>query len=890
MSTEPPGKASTTSARRPSHAPSSDDLASLRRVARQQSALRRIAELVASGAPHAAVLEAVVNEAHRIFDVDHVVMLRYEDQHRAVVVAMSHGPLGLSVGAPSADNPGGLVRQVLQTGRPARLSAETDPGTPAVARLRDLGMTSGAAAPVMLHGRPWGVLTAMTRTGTVEPGLELALADFANLTATSIAAAQATDELRGIADEQAALRRVAELIARGASEHDVFHAVTAEAAALVGRRATTLVRETEPRTFTVLAAVDSPAAAGRTIKIPHDDEGVIAEVLRTGRAARVDDYTARSGPSIGLSDFAIGSSVAVPIVVDERTWGMLGITADEPIPVDTEQRLQEFAALVAAALTNSQARQRAEQLLQQQIALRQVAELAVRDVPAEQVLDTVATQASRLTGVDFSTLLRYEPDGSTEIVALDGAPAGVELGMCAPPGGNGATQLVWRTGRPARVDDLATVSTRWTKIADGAGYAASAAVPVFLQGGLWGALVVVGHEPLPTTTEEQLSDFADLTGIAISAAQARRELRALADEQAALRRVAELTARGAALDDVFGAVTHEASLLLDGPATALVRFNADGSCHVVASHASPAPVGLRIPPDPTAALTQVRDTGQPARTDTFTGTALQELANQLGVRAGLAVPVTVEQRVWGALTTSTSGPPPPDGTETRLMQFAELAAVAIAGAENRAALIASRARIVVAADEARHRIQRDVHDGAQQRLVHAIIALKLARDALGNAADPSDLVDEALANAERANRDLRNVVRGILPQALSHGLGAALRSLTDDLALPVTLDVRVPRLSPSVEATAYFLAAESLTNVAKHASATQVTVHAAVDSDHLTIEIADDGIGGADPASGTGLIGLLDRTDAAGGTLTIFSPNGGGTVVQATIPCNPPTP
>jgi signal transduction histidine kinase len=271
--------------------------------------------------------------------------------------------------------------------------------------------------------------------------------------------------------------------------------------------------------------------------------------------------------------------------------------------------------------------------------------------------------------------------------------------------------------------------------------------------------------------------------------------------------------------------------------------------------------------------------------DSFEGTALADLARALGVVAGVAVPVNVEGRVWGTLSTSSSGAPIPSGTEDRLAPFAELAAVAIANAENKAKLTASRARVVATADETRRRLQRDVHDSAQQRLVHTVITLRLARNAIAAGHGAVELVEEALRNAERANSELRDVVRGILPAALINGgLRAGLESLAGGLALPVDIRVPVPRLPTHIETTAYFIVAEALTNVTKHAQATRATVEVTLPADMLMIDVRDDGVGGADPARGTGLVGLFDRVEAADGTLTVTSPAGRGTTVHAELP------
>jgi signal transduction histidine kinase len=212
--------------------------------------------------------------------------------------------------------------------------------------------------------------------------------------------------------------------------------------------------------------------------------------------------------------------------------------------------------------------------------------------------------------------------------------------------------------------------------------------------------------------------------------------------------------------------------------------------------------------------------------------------------------------------------------------------VAIANAETQAKLTASRARVVATADETRRRLQRDVHDGAQQRLVHAVIALKMARNTVEVDSAASGFVEEALTNLERACRELRDIVHGILPRSLTHGgLRIGLESLVGGVTLPV--DVRVttpPRLPAAVETTAYFVVAESLTNAVKHSRARAVSVRVDLEEDTLVIEIRDDGVGGADATRGTGLTGLLDRVDAANGSLTIISAPGEGTAVHAELP------
>jgi signal transduction histidine kinase len=212
--------------------------------------------------------------------------------------------------------------------------------------------------------------------------------------------------------------------------------------------------------------------------------------------------------------------------------------------------------------------------------------------------------------------------------------------------------------------------------------------------------------------------------------------------------------------------------------------------------------------------------------------------------------------------------------------------MAIANADSRAELTASRARIVAAGDESRRRIERDLHDGAQQRLVHAVIALKLALRALSSGdADAGELVAEALVNAEAANSELRELAHGILPAALTRGgLRAGVEALLSRVSLPVSVEVSVERLPAGVEATAYFVISEALTNVVKHAHADRATVTAGVEGGQLRVEVRDDGVGGARGGDSTGLGGLEDRVSALGGRLVLESPPGGGTRVCALVP------
>lgn len=713
------------------------------------------------------------------------------------------------------------------------------------------------------------VLLGSARDEPFADDIEEGIAAFTQLVSTALANAQANDELLTLADQQAALRRVAELAARDAPVGEVLHVVAKEASVFVGVDFGMVLRYEDAQGGNqIVALYGAPDNFSVGMRAPGTGDGALHRVWRTGHPARVQDLGQMSGlwPTMALAH-GFTTSAGVPIVLRGALWGALIVVGGDEFPDRIEEQLTHFAELAGTAVSAADARQELRALADEQAALRRVAELTAHEASAEKVLEAVAAEASMLAGVDFTTLLRYEPDGSTVMVALDGAPEGITVGMRAPGTGDGAVQRVWRTGRPASIDNLAEMSGVWPQLAHRYGFKASVAVPIVIHGRLWGALVTLGRrEPFPRSIVGHVSNFADLAGAAVAAADARGELTLLADEQAAVRRVAELVARDTSLDQIFDAVAVETSSLLGNLDSSLLRYD-DDRCVVVASCNGP------------------ERPGQPVLIDSAVVPRIV-LANPDAGR--VAVPVTVEGQVWGALTVTSPNPPLPADLEDRLNPFAELAAVAIVNADNKSKLTASRARVVATADETRRRVQRDVHDGAQQRLVHTIIALKLARDAVLAGQPPIDLLEEALSNAERASKELRDIVRGILPASLTRGgLRSGLESLLADLALPVTLRVSVPRLSARIETTAYFIVAEAMTNVVKHARAGGAAVDVTVRTGTLVVEVSDDGVGGADPQRGSGSTGLLDRVEAGNGTLTVTSRPGAGTTVLATLPLEP---
>jgi len=378
----------------------------------------------------------------------------------------------------------------------------------------------------------------------------------------------------------------------------------------------------------------------------------------------------------------------------------------------------------------------------------------------------------------------------------------------------------------------------------------------------------------------------------------RREqdkLGVLAQLQAALRRVATLVARGVDPSDVFSAVTTELARCLGVRYSALWCYQSDGTATLLAAlNEDPGltkmSVGDRISLEGDSISSMVLRTGRAARIDSFESAPGSAAARfrELGLRGAVGAPIVVGGRVWGAAVVGSSRPEPlPPDTEARVGDFADLVATAIANAQAHSELTASRARIVAAGDEARRRFERDLHDGAQQRLISLGLALRMAEAAVPPELHPlkkqmSDIVDGLVGVSE----EVREISRGIHPAILSKGgLGSALKALARRSAVPVELSLGVDeRLPESLEVAAYYVVAEALTNVAKHARASQVDVRIKTDDANLSLSIDDDGIGGADVGKGSGLTGLVDRVEALGGTMEICSDAGRGTSLIVTIP------
>ena len=529
-------------------------------------------------------------------------------------------------------------------------------------------------------------------------------------------------------------------------------------------------------------------------------------------------------------------------------------------------------------------------------ALHRVATLVAEGVQPHDLFAVVAEEVSRVVDVSAVSIVRYELDGTaSECANFSRGERLFPVGVRWSVEGTNILRLIRDSAAAARIDDYAGLKGEMAAIIRSTGIRATVGVPIVVAGRLWGTIVVSTTEPdpLPEDTASRLADFTELLATAIENAEPREALERLVDEQAALRRVATLVAHGVRPDEIFAAVSDEVGRLVGTDSAAVVRFDDDAPGIVfvgVASNMSDAfPLGARWVFEDGMASAEVYRTGRSARGGARDWSTVEgpvgETHHRLGIVSTVASPIVVEGRRWGAMTVQSQEPLPLD-TEERLEKFTELVATAIANADSKSELAASRRRIVAASDEARRRIERDLHDGTQQRLVTLMLQLAAVREA----APTGEVLIAELSRVEcelaSALDELREMSRGIHPSILSEGgLGPALRALARRSTIPVALDVTTKRrLAEPIEAAAYFVASEALANATKHAQASQIDVSLAPRDGVLLLSIRDDGVGGADSGQGSGLVGLHDRVEALGGRIRIESPPGAGTLLVVALP------
>ena len=538
-------------------------------------------------------------------------------------------------------------------------------------------------------------------------------------------------------------------------------------------------------------------------------------------------------------------------------------------------------------------------LLAEQAALKRVAVTVATETAAERVFDVVTEEVARLLGADAANLVRFGPNLDEGLIVGKWSEPGVQIpgaGTIVAIEDGSALTRVARTGAPARqaTDDPgvpAELHGRLTAL----GVTSLVAAPIVVSGHIWGAVVVslTGELRFPANAEERLGQFAALVAVALANAQAREELATLAEEQAALSRVAVAVATQEHPERLFNAVSEEIGRLFGARAAATMRYVEDADeAEIVGGWERDgrfeAPLGVRLPFQG-GAIARVRHTGETARIDLENEPPdVQEHMVAADVSSAVAAPIVVSGRLWGATSISISGPDRfPADVEARLEKFTNLVAVALANAEAHEQLTASRARIVQAGDAERRRLERNLHDGAQQRFVSLALGLRLAQSQL--TADPgaaAGLLARAGEELALGLEELRELARGIHPAVLTdRGLAAAVEALAARATLPVELNsLPSERLPEPIEAAAYYVVSESLANVAKYAAASQAQVDLARDDGLLVVEVSDDGVGGADPGEGSGLRGLTDRVEALGGRLQVSSERGRGTTVRAELP------
>jgi signal transduction histidine kinase/CHASE3 domain sensor protein len=571
--------------------------------------------------------------------------------------------------------------------------------------------------------------------------------------------------------------------------------------------------------------------------------------------------------------------------------GDLGARTPETGPGEVGA-LERTLNVMAGSLERS--RDELADLAAEQAALRRVATAVARGAPPPEAFSAVAGELGQLLGASITKLLRYDPDGTATVVGGWSEPGiHIPIGTRLTVAGEGVAVSVLRTGRSARVERFDGPPGSIAACFRDVGAHSGVGSPIDVGGRLWGVAIAASAtpEPLPANSEDRLVGFTELVATAIANAQAREELQRVAEEQAALRRVATLVARAAPRAALFAAVAEEVGRVLDADLTGMSRYDADGAFTVVARWSRTgegAPFGQRHPVEGGTVMRLVLDTHRPARVDRHEEQAERGGTKPHRVGSAVGAPISVAGRLWGVMfVVSTGDDPPPPGTEERLADFTELVATAIANAEAQSELTASRARIVATADETRRRIERDLHDGAQQRLVSLALQLQGAR-----ATVPPELGDlqaelaEIAAGMTDVLDDLRELARGLHPAILAEGgLGPALRTLARRSIVPVELNVRTEgRLPKPVEVGAYYVVSEALTNAAKHARATSVAVEVETVDDLLRVCVRDDGVGGADFSRGSGLVGLKDRVQALGGRISVESAPNAGTVLRAELP------
>jgi signal transduction histidine kinase len=691
-----------------------------------------------------------------------------------------------------------------------------------------------------------------------------------------------------LAEQLTALRRLAAVVAEGADPQTVFRIVADEASRVLGIEAVSVIQfHPETRTLTKLYGTHGDRAAvvdGSSWPIEAAPDAM--QLIETGGPVRVDSWrTAQGEPAERHRALGFGESIAAPIIVRGVIWGWIGAygAVDEILPPNCEHDLADFTNLVATAISNVQARVLAES----QGALRRVATLVAQGAEPQTVFTTVAHEASLLLRVGAISLIRFDAaDGMlTKIYGTHGHRSPVPDGTTWPLSDSPEASLVVATGGASRVDDWDSLPGPTAERHRAQGFGGAVAAPIIIDGAIWGMLAAYGEagEFLPPNCAQELADLTNLMASAIANAQARDELRGLAAKQGeALRRVATLVAQHPSSGTVFDLVAVEARRALSVTRVDVCRRQTAQTLKLVGSTAEGGhATGSSTRSDVERVAREVVSAGTTVRIDDLPG--MDDLTSAVGA------PIRVDGEIWGVIVILGERKLA-EGIEIRLDDFIHLVASSIANVNARDNLIASRARVVSAGDDTRRRIERNLHDGVQQRVVSVALKLRAVRVRFPVLPEVQTDLDEIARDLDGLQDEIRAFSQGLHPVLLSRsGLGPALRDLARRTPMIVDLLVSTEqRLPEPVETAIYYVVSEALANTVKHAHASEVSVVVHAVEGAIQAQVEDNGTGGASMSHGSGIIGLVDRVEAIGGRFSLMSQPGRGTRIAIEVPITNP--
>ena len=476
-------------------------------------------------------------------------------------------------------------------------------------------------------------------------------------------------ELHQLAEQQAALRRVATLVAQGAAAETLFAVVAEQVAKVLGVPLVSIVRYEADGTATERASFSPGGTLFRVgTRWSLDGTNVVTQIRDSLRPARIDDYVGLTGEIADMvRDAGIRSTVGTPIAVAGRLWGAMVVSSFAPdqLPSGIAADLTEFTELVATAIANSEAREELQRLADEQASLQRVATLVAQEASQSRVFTAIAEEIGHLLATKEVRMFRFEARGTALVIAAWGErEEELPIGARYPLGGENATSRVFATGRPVLLNDYAPANGSIGEAGLAAGTRCVVAAPIAVEGRLWGAIVggKTADDPFPAKTEERLGQFTDLIATAIANAEARAELARLIDEQAALRRVATLVAEGPAPIELFDAVTVEMVRALGADGVTLARFEPDEEILLVADHGRNTfnfPLGSRVEYRVGSVSEIVRRTGRPGRVEYAEDDMRSKLATKSPARLGVGAPVVVDGRLWGVMVARWGSEPPP---------------------------------------------------------------------------------------------------------------------------------------------------------------------------------------------------------------------------------------